>query len=1321
MRYIKFFKEISAEDTSLVGGKNANLGEMYNKLADVGVPVPNGFAVTAEGYDYFIKFNNLEEKIHNVLKGLDTHNIEDLHKRGEEIRNLIKSGEFPEDLKNEILGAFQKLKEEYGEDLTVAVRSSATAEDTEIASFAGQQETYLNVNEKDLLEKIKFCFASLFTDRAISYREDKGFDHFKVKLSVAVQKMVRSDVGSSGVMFTIDPDNGCPNFIVINSVFGLGELIVQGKVIPDEFMVFKSKLPELNDRINYPNDRPNNILEYKPNENQKFGPNSGNEFGIDSGSEHSFGYNSGNSFGQDLGNNFVFPIISKKLGEKNRKIVYAEEGGVKEVETTEEERKMFSLTDEEARLLAKYGYLIEKHYGKAMDIEWAKDGIENKLYIVQARPETVHSTKQNVWYEYRLKTKTEPILKGIAIGSQITAGKVRVIKDVEKIREFQSGEILVTEMTDPDWEPIMKIAKGIITEKGGRTCFAGDTKILTNKGFMTIEDLVKKYNNEEIKVLSLNPKTLRLKWKKVINGFEREAKVIKINVSQTGRAKNNFLKVTPDHKFLTFKNRQLIEIEIQKIIKNQYGVLSIKRLPASSTLKINHELGYILGAIFTDGHIYLSKTHGEVRFIQKEIPEKLEFINKLKDYWFKLFNKDLRRYKENKNVSYIRGRKVKGKATHFRCYSKNLALKLKTYFEKIDKIILSASKEFVLEFLAGVTDGDGTYSTKDNRINIFVSKEKLLQAIILACLRLNIPFQVSRNRNIYNIQLVENFEEIFRYTARVKGKPIRIKFGSIFFNAKQLLSDIIEKVNYKGRIKPYVLNNLLIDADKITKYIIPMIKGSLANHELTKIIKSDLKMLRVTQETYEEITKVYNITVEDNHNYVVFTSKYTPVIVVNCHAAIVARELGIPAIVGVSGALEKLKTGDEITIDNSQGLEGKIYQGILEYEVIEHKLEEIPQTKTKVYVNIGEPDEALEKWYLPVKGVGLAREEFIIASEIKIHPNALIDYENLKKKVESNPNNRPNKLPESSDRIDSTRIERPNNDIYPNKGPNNLPEYQPNENQKFGPDSGNEFGQNSGRDISKIIEKIDELTKGYEDKKQFYIDKLAEGIAKIGVAFWPNEVIVRFSDFKTNEYRNLIGGEIYEPKEENPMIGWRGASRYYHPNFRKAFELEVLAIKKVREEMKLKNVVVMVPFCRTPEEGREVVQIIRSIIQDPELKIYVMCEIPSNVLLVDEFLEIFDGMSIGSNDLTQLVLGIDRDNEMLTQIGDERNPAVLKMLEEVIKKCKEKNKYIGICGQAPSDFPEIVEFLVKNKIDSISVNPDAVIKTINLVKEVEGS
>lgn len=776
MKYIKFFKEVSIKDAPLVGGKNAALGEMYQNLVPLGVPVPNGFAVTSEGYDYFIKSNNLEEKIKEVLKDLDTHNIEGLHKKGEEIRSLIRNGNFSEDLKNEILSAFNELKKEYGENFTVAVRSSATAEDLPDASFAGQQETYLNVNEDNLLQRIKDCFASLFTDRAISYREDKKFDHFQVKLSVGVQKMVRSDLASSGVMFTIDPDSGLKNVIVINSVLGLGELIVQGKIVPDEFIVFKNK-------------------------------------------------------------NKNFPLIFKKLGAKTKKIIYGEKE-TEEIETKEEERKEFSLTDDEVRILAEYAFLLENHFAKAMDIEWAKDGIENKLYIVQARPETVYSTKTNVWYEYRLKEKKEPILKGIAIGNQITSGKVRVIKDASKINEFRKEEILVTEMTDPDWEPIMKMAKGIVTEKGGRTC----------------------------------------------------------------------------------------------------------------------------------------------------------------------------------------------------------------------------------------------------------------------------------------------------------------------------------------------------------------------------------------------------------------------------HAAIVSRELGVPAIVGVSGALEKLKTGDEITIDNSSGLEGKIYEGALAYESIEHKVGEIPETKTKVYVNIGEPDEAWERWYLPIKGVGLAREEFIIASEIDIHPNALLDYENL---------------PED------------------------------------------------------IKQEIDKKTKDYQDKKQFYIDKLSQGIAKIAVSFWPKEVIMRFSDFKTNEYRNLLGGEIYEPKEENPMIGWRGASRYYHPKFLESFKLEVLAVKKVREEIGLENVSVMVPFCRTPQEGKKIVDIINSLIAENRPKIYVMCEIPSNVLLVDEFLEIFDGMSIGSNDLTQLVLGIDRDNEVLTGIGDERNKAVLKMIEIVIKKCKEKGKYVGICGQAPSDFPEIVKFLVENNIDSISVNPDVVFKTIEMVASFE--
>jgi pyruvate,water dikinase len=782
MTLVKFFREISIKDVPLVGGKNAALGEMYQNLVPIGVLVPNGFAVTTEAYDYFIKFNNLEERIKDILTKTNIYDINQLQNAGSQIRNLIKSGEFPQDLKDEILKAFSELKKEYGENLTVAVRSSASAEDLPDASFAGQQETYLNVSEKDLLLRIKDCFASLFTDRAIFYRQEKGFDHFDVKLSVGVQKMVRSDLASSGVMFTLDPDSGLNKVIVINSVYGLGELIVQGKVIPDEFIVFKEGLKN--------------------------------------------GYRS---------------IISKRLGVKERKIIYAEEG-VKEVDVDEEAKKKFSLNDDEVLELAKHGIKIEEHFRKAMDIEWAKDGIDGKLYIVQARPETVHSTKKHRSYlEYRLKGKAESVLKGIAIGSQIISGKVRVIKDVSKINEFQEGEILVTEMTDPDWVPIMKIAKGIITNKGGRTC----------------------------------------------------------------------------------------------------------------------------------------------------------------------------------------------------------------------------------------------------------------------------------------------------------------------------------------------------------------------------------------------------------------------------HAAIVSRELGKPCIVGTEKATEILQTGDEVTIDCSQGITGYVYKGSIDYETIEHNLEEIPETKTKIYVNIGLPDEAWEKWYLPVKGVGLAREEFIIAEETKIHPNALIDYPNLPEEIKS---------------------------------------------------------------------KIDELTKDYEDKKQYFVDKLAEGIAKICVVYYPHEVIVRFSDFKTNEYRNLIGGELYEPHEENPMIGWRGASRYYNQNFQKAFELEVLAMKKVREEFGLNNLVMMVPFCRTPEEGKKVMEIIESILgprNEKGYRIYVMCEIPSNVLQADEFLKIFDGMSIGSNDLTQLTLGIDRDNETLQGLADERNESVKKLIGEVIKICREKNKYVGICGQAPSDFPEIVEFLVKNKIDSISVNSDVVFKTIELVKKFE--
>ena len=782
------FKDLHIEDVPIVGGKNASLGEMYRELNKKGVTVPNGFAITALAYRYFIESAGLKDKIHKILSDLDTTSIRNLMKRGKKVRNLILKAELPLDLQKEIIENYKLLSKESKEDYTdVAVRSSATAEDLPDASFAGQQETYLNIRgEKELLKSCKKCFASLFTNRAISYRVDKGFDHFTIALSIGIQKMVRSDLSSSGVMFSIDTESGFKDAVFITSIYGLGENIVQGAVNPDEFYVHKPTLKK--------------------------------------------GYKS---------------IISKKLGNKKIRMIYGLKylKQVKNIPVPEDKQKEFSITDDEILKLAKMAITIEDHYKKAMDIEWAKDGKTNKLYIVQARPETVQSQRNvNILEEYVLKEKGKILSKGQSVGSRIGSGKVRVIKNVSGIHDFKKGEVLVTEMTDPDWEPIMKIASAIVTDKGGRTC----------------------------------------------------------------------------------------------------------------------------------------------------------------------------------------------------------------------------------------------------------------------------------------------------------------------------------------------------------------------------------------------------------------------------HAAIISRELGIPCLVGTDDATKKLKNGDIVTVSCADGEEGRVYEGKLKYIIEKHNLEKLPKTKTKIMMNLGNPEQAFEQSFIPNDGVGLAREEFIINSHIKIHPNALIDYDKL-----------------------------------------------------------------SDKNLKK---KIDDLTFGYKDKKQFYIDKLAEGIAMIAAAFYPKDVIVRMSDFKTNEYRNLIGGELYEPTEDNPMIGWRGASRYYKEAFRKSFELECKAIKKVRNQFGLKNVKVMIPFCRTIEEGKKVQEIMAkeglSRGKD-ELEIYVMCEIPSNVILADEFSKIFDGFSIGSNDLTQLTLGVDRDSEIVSDVYDERNEAVKELISIMIKKAKKNKRKIGICGQAPSDFPDFAQFLVKEGIDSISLNPDTIIKTRIKIAEQE--
>ncbi|MBI4993371.1 phosphoenolpyruvate synthase [Candidatus Wolfebacteria bacterium] len=792
--FIKKLSEVGIEDVGEVGGKNASLGEMIQNLIPRGVKIPGGFVITAEAYRYFLEETGLKIFIKETLKGLDTKNLKDLARRGKLVRETIKKAEFPDDLKNAIVKAYQEMEKEYGKNVDIAVRSSATAEDLPGASFAGEHETYLNIRGAEgVLAASRAAMASLFTNRAISYRVDKGFDHFKIALSVGAQKMVRSDLSCSGVMFTLDTESGFRDAVLINGSCGLGEMIVQGEITPDEFLVFKKTLGK------FPN-----------------------------------------------------AIISKKLGNKNRKMIYGAAIGAnikttKIINSSKKENESFVLSDKEILQLAKWGVLIEEHYSKKykkwtpMDMEWAKDGKTGELFIVQARPETVHALRDfSKIKEYQLSGKADEIVKGASVGNKIATGKARVILDAKNVGQFKAGEILITDMTDPDWEPIMKIASAIITDKGGRTS----------------------------------------------------------------------------------------------------------------------------------------------------------------------------------------------------------------------------------------------------------------------------------------------------------------------------------------------------------------------------------------------------------------------------HAAIVSRELGIPCIVGSENATKKIKTGQMITVDTT-GAEGFVYDGALKFKVIDHDVKKMPKPKTKIMMNLATPDTAFEKSFLPNDGVGLAREEFIIAGDIGIHPNALINYAKIPPKIKS---------------------------------------------------------------------QIDKKTIGYQNKNQFYVDKLSYGIAKIAAAFYPKPVIVRFSDFKTNEYKTLLGGEFYEPAEENPMIGWRGASRYYHPNFKDAFILELKAIKKVREQMGLDNVVVMVPFCRTAEEGRKVIKIMEEngLSRKSGLKVYVMCEIPSNVILADKFLDIFDGMSIGSNDLTQLTIGIDRDaSELVRGVANEKDESVKKLISEVIKKCKARKKYIGICGQAPSDYPDFAEFLVEEGIESMSLNPDTIIKTTLAVAKKE--
>lgn len=791
---------VGLSDIDKVGGKNASLGEMIANLGSLGIRIPDGFVITVEGYRQFCQFNNLEHQIKVLVNAIDYNSVESLRRGGLQVRSLIRNSKFPSALSAEIIEHYRQLSATYGQESTdVAVRSSATAEDLPDASFAGQQETYLNVRTATaLIDAVRNCFASLWTDRAISYRQRLGYDHFAVGLSVGIQKMVRSDLGAAGVAFTLDPESGFKDVVVINGAYGLGELVVQGAIRPDEFIVFKPSLIK--------------------------------------------GYEA---------------IIEKKPGHKDQKMIYGDDPDerVRVISTEEALRDQFCLNDAMVTQLATWVCNIENYYTRLkgqwcpVDVEWATDGLTGDLYIVQARPETVHSRKEHgILEEYVIDNNNgqhNVLLKGIAVGDKIGTGKVNIIYSLDKRvegRDFKEGDILVTDMTDPDWEPIMKKASAIVTNKGGRTC----------------------------------------------------------------------------------------------------------------------------------------------------------------------------------------------------------------------------------------------------------------------------------------------------------------------------------------------------------------------------------------------------------------------------HAAIVARELGVPCVVGCLQATSILKQDQLVSVSCSEGDEGIIYEGLINYHVTQTRLDSLPAIKTKLMLNVASPAMAFQYAHLPHRGVGLAREEFIFNNYIKVHPLALLQHKKLKDAA--------------------------------------------------------------------LTAHIQQLTKGFHDEAAYFIEKLSFGIARIAASFFPHTVIVRFSDFKSNEYANLPGGKYFEPHEENPMIGWRGASRYYDKAFKAAFTLECDAIWRVREKMGLHNVAVMVPFCRTVEELVEVKKIMKKSGLEREkngLQLYLMAEIPSNIIMAAEFAPHIDGFSIGSNDLTQLTLGLDRDSALVAHLYDERNPAVKRMIRMLIDTAANAGVKVGICGQGPSDYPDFAQFLVEAGINSISVTPDSIIKTIRSIHEVE--
>ena len=1186
-------ESVRNSDVAKVGGKNASLGELISQLAASGVRVPGGFATTAQAFDQFLAHNKLAESIQASLKAVDVDDVQALSRAGAEIRRKVEASAIPPELEKQIREEYARVSRDAPE-ASFAVRSSATAEDLPDASVAGQQETYLNIRGiENVLDAVKRVFASLYNDRAIAYRVHKGFSHAEVAISAGVQRMVRSDMGAAGVMFTMDTESGFREVVFITSGYGLGETVVQGSVNPDEFYVSKLCLS---------NGKP--------------------------------------------------AILRRGLGTKAIKLVFDTEAraghSVKEIEVAAAERERFSLSDAQIEELARYAMSIEKHYGRPMDIEWGLDGVDGKLYVLQARPETVKSQdkRKDTLTRFRIGKRGEVLASGRAIGSKIGQGRVRVVKSVAEIDRVKEGDVLVTDMTDPNWEPVMKRAAAIVTNRGGRTCFSGSMRLLTNAGFLTFRELHER-GHEGVSVPSLNRETLRIEWKPVLAVMKKTAAMIRVGVSQTGRMQGNTLDVTPDHRMMNLAGSKLVDSEIGDMLARQDCVLLAERLPqlASSSQK-ERSLAYLLGGLMTDGHVYLSRTHGEVTFIQKPDILKVNFIERMNQALLENYGKAFKESAKKVSNGFIRGQRVVGSANAYRCYSKSIATAVRAEQDTIVTTLLKGDLEVACSFLAGVIDGDG--SSAPGRVNVYVSGGELLEAVIVACMRIGTVPQVTVNRTIYNVQIVEKLDLLRRYTRRLACSDRR-GVGSRFFNARQLMPATIN-----SDINNRVRRNLLIDERGLAQHLSAIADAALKIRVET-LLSSDLRQARVTLEQKLPEDEVFNITVADNHNYIVFTQRYTPVLVNNCHAAIIARELGVPAVVGCETATDTLKEGEEVTISCAEGDTGYIYSGKLEYEQVEVELSRMPKIPVKIAMNVGNPQLAFDFCQLPNEGVGLARLEFIISNTIGVHPKAALEF-------------------------------------------NSLP--------------------------ADLKAQVAKQSRGYANPVDFYREKIVEGVATIAAAFWPKKVIVRLSDFKSNEYRNLIGGARYEPQEENPMLGFRGASRYIAASFRECFRLECEAMRKVRDTMGLTNVELMVPFVRTVKEGEQVLAIMKEYGLERGrngLRVVMMCEIPANAILADEFLRHFDGFSIGSNDMTQLTLALDRDSGLVMEAFDERDAAVKRMLHMAIQACRKQGKYVGICGQGPSDYPDLAEWLMQEGIESMSLNPDTVVETWLHLAKVAGA